>query len=249
MSEADLIQRARSIVASTFIDMALEVPDSEVSKSGGYTLVSGPPGLSICNFAIQFNLGGDAREVVAQMEGRSRSRPTFNVFSVTGDSPPDLENRWIERGFQVKQNLTTLMADRVLDGEVGELIVAGSQEQRLRIGEFMVSQFFLRTSEPQRQTIALALAASKHSLLFAEDQYGLLCAAMMVNEEPGIALYNLCVREDRRSDGIGAGIVRLFSQEALSAGKPLFLQAGAPLETWYLSLGMSAIGTVRAYST
>ena len=211
MSESELVNTAREIVASTFVSMALQVPGTQFEEREQFWMVSGTSSLSICNFAIKFDLSEEPEQVVEGMVRRSKSMPAFSVFSATGDKPENSERLWVENGFQVRQILTTFVSESALDGERTELAVCETKEDRLRIADFMVEQFFLRVSDPQKQAIALALASSPHGLHFSEDGFGVASAAMRVETAKGAALYNLCVRSDRRSQGEGSKIVREFS--------------------------------------
>jgi predicted N-acetyltransferase YhbS len=69
---------------------------------------------------------------------------------------------------------------------------------------------------------------------------------MVVESEGVLGLYNLAVRPDVRSRGLGAALVRAVQGLAVQAGVPLVLQSALNLQTWYEGLGFRPVGQVLA---
>lgn len=236
----------RDNALATYLGLVSAVNGSQVSTEHGFTLVRGPGPFSFCNFAAGFNLDPlRVQETVAMLKQQSDECGSFYVFSISGDTPDNLEQQLVSHGFEVRQRLTSMATQDVI-GERGTARLITDHAERVSVATFMARQFFWSMPNEARSAIAAATAACGHTLWCVGSPADPEAAVMLVERGGAVGLFNLCVKPDLRGKGIGRGLVGAVLAAAKAQGLPVVLQCGDELVGWYSSLGFEPVGSIAA---
>ena len=240
------LEEARSIVIGTYLQLALAVSGTFADRRPSATVVRGPEGLGFCNFAIGLNFAGDVRPGLDALVAEARSKRAFNIFAMAGDKPSDLRQELEARGLVVRQRLVTMHCAGTDAPDAIPTVQAVQGSARHEVAAFMVHQFFHHASEAVQGTLAEATADSDLELHYLEDRSGIVAAYMLAPGRTGIGLYNLCVRSDRRGEGVGASLAQQVAGQLAAQGMRTYLQCEESLVSWYEPLGFKPFGEVVA---
>lgn len=240
------LEEARGIVIHTYLRLALAVPGTFADRRQNATVVRGPEGLGFCNFAIGLNFDDDAGPGLDALVAEARSKRAFNIFAMTGDRPTDLRQELEARGLAVRQWLVTMHCAGTESVTAIPTVQAVQASVRREVADFMVRQFFHQASEAVQGTLAQATAGSDLELRYIEDRSGIAAAYMLAPGRTGFGLYNLCVRSDRRGQGLGASLAQQVAGQLAAKGMRTYLQCEESLVSWYEPLGFKPLGEVVA---
>ena len=218
------LEEARSIVVYTYLRLAMAVPGTFADRRPNATVVRGPDGLGFCNFAIGLNFDGDAGLGLDALVAEARSKRVFNIFAMTGDRPTNLRQELEARGLVVRQWLVTMHCGGTEYLDAIPTAQALQRSVRREVADFMVRQFFHQASEAVQGTLAGATADSDLELHYLEDRSGIVAAYMLAPGRTGFGLYNLCVRSDRRGQGVGASLAQQVAGQLAATGMRTYLQ-------------------------
>ncbi len=215
---------------------------------GGWIQVQGPLDLAFCNFLAGWNLTDEtAAEGAERVAYVCSDRPGMSVFVCTGDSPANMGWHLIQAGFELRHTLIEMAFVGTAPNVPGALHLAQGKEERKRISDFMTRQFFWRGSYEQRRCISDATSSSPHQLYYFGEAMAPTGAIMLVPTDNSLGIYNLCVQESLRGQGIGSQVLSLALMLADHMGVPAVLQCEQTLCGWYSKHGFRQIGAVDAY--
>jgi hypothetical protein len=134
---------------------------------------------------------------------------------------------------------------------VDVLPCAESPREKLAIGRFMSSQFFAGQRPDIRERISEANARCPNAEFYAftdRSRPQLVGAAMLMETEAAVGIYNVCVTAQLRGRGWGTSIVRALAAECGRRAKPAVLQCEFALEPWYTRFGFETSGCLNIWS-
>lgn len=242
MSLDDLAARSARNIERTYLAIGRRTPGARTVCGEGWVCCLSDLDHPICNFGVvrsdsEFDADG-LRRLIAD-------KKAFNLYSFRSLPADDLD-RVRGMGFAPTYRLLQLFRAGALEGPAAELAEAEGQE-RMRVAEFMVRQFFFRQSRAIRQNISQATAECELPLYWSNWQGQTVGAVMLCPEAGVLGLYNLCIDPDMRSRGLGSATVRAILRVASQYERPVVLQCDAVLESWYGGLGFSKLGTVEVF--
>lgn len=247
LADPETVNSVRANTLETYLGLVEPINGAVVTRPHGFTLVRGPGSFSFCNFAAGFD-SEDLEETVSALIVQARDCAGFYVFVMSGDRPPDLDERLQARGFKVRQELTSMVWEPVECPAGVEIDFVADHGERSLVAGFMSEQFFWRLPTEARRVIAAATAASRHHLFKLGGAQEPQAAVMLVPSPGSIGLYNLCVRSELRGRGIGKSIVESIKSSAAVNDTTIVLQCEGALVPWYQDLGFGTVGRVRAYT-
>lgn len=242
MNLDDLAARSARNIERTYLAIGRRTPGARTVCGAGWVCCLSELDHPICNFGIvradaEFDADG-LRRLIAE-------KKAFNLYSFRS-LPAVVLDRVRGMGFVPTYRLLQLFKSGPLEGLTAELEEAEGQE-RLRVAEFMVRQFFFRQSRVVRQNISQATAECELPLYWSKSQGQTVGAVMLCPETGVLGLYNLCIDPDMRSRGLGSATVRAILRVSSQYERPVVLQCDAVLESWYGGLGFSKLGTVEVF--
>lgn len=244
----NLDKAVRENAQATYLGLVENIEGASVSKPHGVTLVRGPGNFSFCNFAISFDLeGGEVESVLDLLVQNANECEGFCVFSSTADSTKEMERQLLDKQFRVRQSLTCMASNKIADGEIATLNTYTDKHHRLAVTRFMASQFFGWMSRDARESIALATALSRHTVLCVGPVENPQGAVMLVEFGGVLGLYNLCVKENERGHSIGSNIVRAVQSIASKNSSPVGILCESALVSWYQCQRFERVGSIDVY--
>lgn len=123
---------------------------------------------------------------------------------------------------------------------------AGSSERELVVS-FVVEQFFRYSSPEVRRVMFLAMMASNIPFTGFKIGNRLVGAVSLKVAGNCMGLYNLCVNESNRGQGIGGSIVQWCVAEAGAAGQRLTLQCSPKVSDWYRIRGFYQVARLDGF--
>ncbi len=204
---------------------------------------------SFCNFAMAINEESPDRcKALARGFGEhARARSSMRVFEVPGDVPEEFGQYLTPEGFRVG-NVLSMMAgegeDRPGDCDLQKI---EDSVGRQYLARFMISQFFPASAVEFRQLVLKATSEAPHELWAVGSPENPI-AAVMISSSPGsFGLYNLCIRSQDRSKGLGTQILEFMQHRAYLENRVLILQCDLNLETWYRARKFKKIGVMSSF--
>ncbi len=235
-------------VCETYLALGGLAPEAMVEKRPDRWQCLSPFCHPIANFAAHFDISDMG---VAQIAAIAKGVPHFRAYVTPGDSPRNLGELLEARGLSAKYRLTGMEATVYATSAPTVLCRALDGDSIRETARFMVDTFFWRSPESLRKPLVQLLkksAANGHEFYFAGSDS--IEAAATLSITGGIAgLYNLCVRPDCRSKGIGSDMVRQLSNICLQRAHRLVLQCDGALAPWYGGLGFSEGAQLVAYAS
>lgn len=230
--------RAQSNLIETYVALANAVPGTEVGRDRNIVWAVSDLPHPTCNFAAITNLDPEQADFVAR---KAINRDVFAVYALDDRSADVLE--WAD--FRETHRLLQMEAQPSSLPREFQVIEAANPQMRSAVSQFMMEQFFPRQTAAFRHTLAQATSDVPNLRLFYHPQHGSIVAAVLLHETPEcMGLYNLCVAEDHRSVGLGAGMVQWCRR---TSPLPTVLQCRLSLGGWYSSLGFRETGLVRSF--
>ena len=154
--------------------------------------------------------------------GVAQNRRHFNVY-ICHEGDESASGRALAKaGFQQRYVLSQMCGGDASPGQRTELRLAPVMAERVRLAEFMASQFF--TSQPAHVQHKIAKASAEpadlqlYEAINVEVRRGPLGAVMLHHTRGVVGLYNLCVALPYRARGFGGAIVRAVQVKAEGAG-------------------------------
>ncbi len=248
MTAADLSHAGADNLLRTYFALGAASPGSVVSRQEGFDACLGNFDHPICNFAGRLSLDPWAANRLVEL---AIERRYFSVYSVPGDTPLSREVRdelLTRAGFQRTYSLQQMYWEprRAEDG-ISLRLAAGMAERR-SIAIFMANQFFGRHSANFKRRVAEATSGAADLNLYGVYQrFDLIAAAMLVEDENVLGLFNLCVRPSMRNRGWGAKVVSETQRLAYEKGKFVSLQCDETLTSWYEGQGFETCEWVDVY--
>lgn len=242
MSLDDLAAQSARNIERTYLAIGSCTPGAQTVCGAGWVCCLSELDHPICNFGI---LRSEPEFDANQLRHLIADKRAFNLYSFRTLPAADLD-QIKEMGFAPAYRLLQMFRIGPLEGQAADLSRAEGQE-RLRVADFMVRQFFFRQSKAVRQNISQATAQCELPLFWSGFQGQTVGAVMLCPEADVLGLYNLCIDPDMRSKGLGSATVRAILSYASQHNWPVVLQCDAVLESWYGGLGFSKLGTVEVF--
>jgi GNAT superfamily N-acetyltransferase len=237
-------QALRKNVVETYIALARCAPDSRVEQTEAACVCRSSIRHPIGNFAIGF-CGTELPDEIVKV---AMDHPFFRLFFLPGDAPDGLEALASNRGLRLRFELNGMALGEAqpMEADVHEADAAGVGE----IADFIADTFFWRSAAKNRGALARIMAAAhpKHRFFYETDGKGILAAGTLTLDEDCVGLYNLCVRDDARSRGVGAAFVAELSRRAKRLADHVALLCDESMVPWYSRQGYRQVGSVRAFS-
>lgn len=248
----DAARQGRANIIHTYVALAGTVPGATLTRYPGCLVAAAPTDLAFCNFGIDLELDGGGLDPagVEALRDHAMRHANFRVFNIPTGIEDDAGTALTEAGFLRHHRLAHMVDGGTdLDDEGDDPIEpARHPHERVKLAEFMVSQFFWRQATWTRRHIVDATAGAGHDL-FRLGPLTEPTAAVMLARTPGaIGLYNLCVRQDLRNRGFGKAVVRAVQRLARRESAALVLQCEPRLEAWYAHLGFRTIGKLESFA-
>lgn len=243
------VEAARENVIQTYALLARSVPGTRIELKPEYMASLGAVNEPFASFVAGFELETEAQaaEAASTIDGLAADRPHLMVYICTGDRTANLKQALESRAFRRNSQLVAMAAPPGSPDDESQLTLAVAQSDREAIARFMVEQFFKRMSSESRDRILSATARSSTQLYSLGPTRSPQAAVMLTPMDGSLGLYNLCVRRELRSRGIGSQVVRHVLALAGLRGVPVVLQCEESLAPWYESQGFQAVGEVEAW--
>ena len=242
-------QLARANLFETYIELAAAAKGTVVERNRPFTWVKGDSAVSFCNFCALFDAEeSEVEAIAAELLAYGEKNSSFWVFATDFCRPANLKSALSLAGFQTRQTLKLMIWQGGSKAGHDPAIEAAATIERLSVTKFMTDIFFSRSSASAKATVMESTTFSPHRVFAWNDRSGIVAAVMTSSTDGVLGLYNLCVRSDRRSRGLGRNAVDFVKSMAAGENKALVLQCNANLEDWYLEQGFETIGLVDAYS-
>jgi GNAT superfamily N-acetyltransferase len=203
-------------------------------------------GHPIGNFAIHFQGGLLPMKPVKE----ALRNATFRLYTLTGDTPRDLEGRLLSIGLRHRYELVGMAVESMPAAERCQISAAGSAPEALEAARFIAATFFWRSNRIVREELAAIMAASypNHEFFWLRDRFGIAAAGTLTLDAEVIGLYNLCVRPDLRSQGIGTSVFAELIHLAAERAPHVALMCDPELVPWYAQRGCTPVGKLQAFS-
>jgi len=236
----------RHCVSTTYIEIGSKAPRARVHSGQDYWICLSGVDHPIGNFAIRFNCEGLPKKAVEE----AFRRPSFRLYTLTGDKPNNLQDRLVDIGLKRRYELTGMIVEPDSQSAEGMLSVATTPAEALEVAKFIAATFFWRSTRTVREQLATTMAAShpNHEFFSLRDQFGIMAAGTLTVDVEVIGLYNLCVRPDMRSKGVGTSIFRELGRLASARARHLVLMCDPDLVPWYSQRGCTDVGNLQAFS-
>lgn len=228
-------------LAATYRSLASSVVDTRVIENEYGLLALSSTLHPLANFAIlkDPNNADKILELIGEQRG-------IHVYSV-GEDP--IQTRFnLRPGYSLRLMRHTAEA---IPTSKFEIRFAGSMQEREEIANFMVDQFFKRSSRQSQQLVAAATANGEGLNLvgFRTGFLGrLAAAAMLVPTERTLGLYNLCLAPSLRGKGMGTQILNAILMHGRELEKTVLLQCEGKLVPWYQRNGFSSSGVLKVWT-
>jgi ribosomal protein S18 acetylase RimI-like enzyme len=245
MIGSDIGHVASRNLTFTYFELGRATPGARVTSEDGFDLCLGSFEHPICNFAAGLKIDPWSARRLHDLAVRKRA---FHVYSLPTDQPSH-RGELLERvGFRQTYRLCQMICEPSSAPDAADLSHAKGYHERLRLTEFMVTQFFSRQPYGFRRQVSEATAAAESLELLYTEYRGRTVGAVMLSDHDGmLGIYNLCVAPEHQSRGWGISIVAAVLERAARSGAPVTLQCEPKLESWYTKLGFRTIGLVDVY--
>jgi hypothetical protein len=246
MMVAEPVELANSNLAQTYVSLGKGVEGTRYLDGPGYQACVGDVPHPICNFALSNNWTDDS---VKRLTREADPVHPFNLYVLPSDRPLHLFLSWQSLGYVHTYSLSCMRLEPLLKPPSPELQKAVTAAEKDEISRFMATQFFGYQTAEIRSIIADATAEGEGLELFGLREGPDLIAAVMLHRTVGcVGLYNLCVKPERRKEGLGGSVVGWVSKLAAAENAFVTLQCDPKLERWYERLGFDRYGNLEVYS-
>lgn len=244
MNTAFLSPEEADNLEATYLAIGGASPDSRIELREGYSLCLGRLDHPIGNFGIIRVLKPfTAGELAAEAKGRK----SFNVYVPSSAASAESVRALRACGFRPSYRLTAMRASPQESASDCALHLAENADGRLRVALFMVRQFFPNQESGMRGRIAQATADCGLDL-YEILRYGTLVGAAMISRGARLfGIYNLCIDEERRGQGLGSDALARLLSLAANEGSDAVLQADPSLESWYVQRGFRTTGAIEVF--
>lgn len=228
----------------TYTSLGACAPNAKVESIGGATVVRSSIRHPIGNFAIDFRGTGLPDEIVNE----ALDRPHFRLFFLPGDEPLDVEGKADTAGLRLRYDLVGMALKEPQAGSA-TIEEAETPDALKRVTTFITDTFFWRSPLKSRNALAQIMAAAhpNHRFFFEEDKKGILSAGTLTLDDEVIGLYNLCVRGDARSRGVGSSFTAELGRLARKSSEHVTLLCDVDMIPWYSRQGYVQVGSLKAF--
>lgn len=251
LSTASAARQGRANIIHTYVALAGTVPGATLTRYPGCLISSAPADLAFCNFGIDLELQHGALDPVSTdaLRDHAMRHANFRVFNIPTGLEDDAGAALLDAGFIRHHRLAHMVdgGDQPTE-EAADIEPARHPHERVKLAEFMVSQFFWRQATWTRRHIVDATAGGGHDLFRLGPLTDPIAAVMLARTPGALGLYNLCVRQDLRDRGHGRAVVRAVQEIARRESALLVLQCEPRLEGWYGHLGFQTIGKLESFA-
>lgn len=241
------VEALRENVGETYISLGRNAPGAKVAQTDSMWSCSSRFAHPIGNFAAHFRLS--PREL-GHVVSIAEAKPHFRAYVMDGDLPVNLGKQLEKAGLKPRYALVGMVAG--MRTEPGHPVLERDlSKDRVEVtSKFVSDTFFWRSDRGTKRSLATLLAASADTQEFysLSDASGTVAAAALSITGGVAGLYNLCVRLDRRSAGIGSSAVSQMIRLAAQRKLRLVLQCEDSLASWYSALGFEKGAELVAYS-
>jgi hypothetical protein len=240
-SEPSTVGR-RNIVRA-YNEIARRLGEASIVEHPEFTICRGPAGMPLANYVIDFrspSIKATRQRIRSLVAGATALR----AICLPGDQPTGVEAELFALGFRPVMQLETMFLRHAPAVRAGPHCSWASAHERRDVASWMTG-FFFRSLDPSTQAaIARAMAASVHHLVKCSFMGTMIAAAMVVEDEESLGLYNLCVAESHRGQSWGKRVVSWIGQQARYQQKHLVLQCADGLVPWYMLQGFESAGRI-----
>ena len=228
-------------LCQTYLALGRSAAGATTWAERGFTACTGSMDHPICNFAVAKQLDPAICSRLRQIAAQRRCFSLYSMPQLETENPLETE------GFALSHKLKVLLGQDV-EATDPILIEAETVQERLKLADFMMGQFFHRQPTLFRRGIAEATAKAANLRLLRAEGNGRIAGAVMVSEHAGVlGIYNLCVSSAFRRRGWGRAIVGSVARMAAQKGLGLTLQSEPGLASWYETLGFREVGSVSVF--
>ena len=239
------LEALRDCVSRTYTELATGAPGASVELGADVWIARSSIRHPIGNFAIRFAADHLPEKVLTEV----RTRPHFRAFVMDGDTPMSLGDLALNHGLRERYQLAGMVLQKPTSPHT-DVERAQSPEDALEIATFITETFFWRSPPHNRRLLAEIMASQhpRHEFYALRDDFGIVSAGTLTPANEVIGLYNLCVRVDARSRGIGAAMAAALGAIAAARSNYVVLTCDEELIPWYSQQGYQSVGSVRAFS-
>jgi len=240
-----VIRAAAENFSTTYLRLGEVLPAARRVEDDAFTALVGPGLPTIANFAVDLNLDPWSVRRLADLS----ESPDFRIYRQSTDRPAHAGELLERGGFAPIAHLEHMIAP-ALDPSVGTEapILAAPSDSSRAIADFIVSQFLPRGREVERRAMRDTLTGAQDIELFeAIAPSGERIAAAVLSPTDEITgIYNLCVRADRRGNGVGRWFVQALRKSVKTPY--ICLQCYPKLTSWYRREGFEPVGSVEVFA-
>jgi len=200
----------------------------------------------IGNFAIRFQ----GETLPPKPVDEALRSPSFRLYTLSGDCPEDLNKRLLGIGMKLRYQLSGMSVGTTRHRGENDLVSASTAADALDVARFITATFFWRSTRTVREQLASIMAASypNHEFYAVRDKRGIIAAGTLTLDAEVIGLYNLCVRPDVRSQGVGTSVFTELGRIASARASHVVLTCDPDLVPWYAHRGCTVAGSLEAFS-
>ena len=239
------VEAFRTCVCRTYTELASGAPGADLRLNSDVWMVRSAIRHPIGNFAINFQTDHLPSDVITE----AQLRPYFRAFFIDGDRPPNIADLAVNHGLRERYVLAGMVLDAKPEPGL-EIEKAHTEALALETALFITETFFWRSPPKNRQILAEIMASQfpRHEFYALRDKRGIVSAGTLTVDAEVIGLYNLCVRVDARSQGIGAAMAAELGALASARSNQVVLTCDQELVPWYSRQGYKKVGSLTAFS-
>jgi hypothetical protein len=243
LTDADPWTAGRRNVVRAYNEIARRLGEASIVEHPEFTVCRGPTGMPLANYVIDFR-SSSIEATRTRLRSLLGGVPALRAICMPGDRPNGVEADLFALGFRPVIQLEAMFLRHAPAVRAGPHCSWASAHERRDVASWMTG-FFFRSLDPSTQAaIAGAIAASSHLLVKCSSSGEMIAAAMVVESEETVGLYNLCVAKSHRGRSWGKRVVSWIAEQALHQQKHLVLQCAHGLVPWYMLQGFESAGRI-----
>lgn len=243
LTDSDPTSAGRRNIVRAYNEIARRLEEASIVEHPEFTVCRGPSGLPLANYVIDFR-SSSIEATRTRLRTLVAGAPAMRAICLPGDRPNGVEAELFALGFRPVMQLETMFLRHTTAVRAGGECSWASCDERRDVASWMAG-FFFRNLDPRIQAaIAGAIAASAHLLVKCSFMGTMIAAAMVVEDDESLGLYNLCVAESHRGRSWGKRVVSWIAEQARCQQKHLVLQCADGLVPWYRLQGFESAGRI-----
>lgn len=189
-------------------------------------------------------------DAVKELASLAKQNPIMRIYTMTGDSPYNVEALLKAEGLSEVYRLDGMMLGTQPTITPAPIQLAQGHLRQTAV-KFIIDSFFWSSPRGMRSSLGVVLASVSDDSEFYvwQDDLGILAATTLVTTEDCIGIYNLCVRNEDRGRGYGSHFVSAISELIKSRGAQGVLQCAPNLSPWYVRLGFHKVAEASALAS